>query len=112
MDIRVRENSDIVIIDIDGILTSYESKKIDEIVSENVLKNRNKIIINLDNVSHIDSSGMETLVSIKNNLVDRKGNLCLVNPNNSIKKILDLTKLTKQFSIFSIEDDAVNYFSN
>ena len=60
------------------------------------------ILLNLDNISYIDSSGIGELVSAFTSVKKSGGELKLL---NLTKKVHDLLQITKLYTVFDIKDD-------
>jgi anti-sigma B factor antagonist len=110
MEIKRREVGDIVIFDINGEIDLYNAPEIKEKIKEEMNKNKVNIIINLDKVTYIDSSGIGVLISSLSNLKKVGGGLKLINVYASVRKVFELTKLTSFFDIYDSETDALNAF--
>jgi anti-sigma B factor antagonist len=110
MEINRRENGDIVIFDINGEIDLYNAPEIKDKIKEEMNKNKVNIIINLDKVSYIDSSGIGVLISSLSNLKKVGGALKLINVYASVRKVFELTKLTSFFDIYDSESDALAAF--
>jgi len=110
MDLYSRSINKITIIDIVGEVNIYNATNIKELVLKKVENGENKIIINLERVNYIDSSGIGTLISCNSILSQKKGALIIENVNESIKKIFKLTQLDSILNIASNEEDAINFF--
>jgi anti-sigma B factor antagonist len=67
-------------------------------------------VLNLKDVSDIDSTGLGTLVFGLARLRRAGGSLALVNPNKSHMELFLLTKLAIAFEFFNDEHDAVDSF--
>ena len=67
-----------------------------------------KIIVNLERVTYIDSSGLATLVEILKKTRSQGGSLGLAGMSDKVKSLFEITKLDKLFSIFSSQDEAVS----
>ena len=107
MDITRRESGNIVLLDINGEIDLYNAPEIKDIISGLIEEQKYSIIINLDKVSYIDSSGIGALISSLSNLKKYQGGLKIINVAGSVKKVFELTKLTSFFEIFDNEADAV-----
>jgi len=110
MEIHRREAGDVVIFDINGEIDLYNAPEIKEKIKEEMNKNKVNIVINLDKVSYIDSSGIGVLISSLSNLKKVGGALKLINVYASVRKVFELTKLTSFFDIYDNEDDALAAF--
>ncbi len=110
MEINRRESGDIVIFDITGEIDLYNAPEIKEKIKDEMNKNKVNIIINLDKVTYIDSSGIGVLISSLSNLKKVGGALKLINVYASVRKVFELTKLTSFFDIYDSEADAIASF--
>ncbi|MFC1570424.1 STAS domain-containing protein [Candidatus Omnitrophota bacterium] len=71
---------------------------------------KDKIVINLKEVSYVDSSGLATLVEILKNMRAYGGKLKLTNLSDKVRGLFEITKLDKLFDIVADEDSAVGSF--
>ena len=72
-----------------------------------VAQGSNKIIVNLDGVDFLDSTGLGVLVGALKRVRSNDGDLYLVCTQPRIRKVFEVTGLTKVFSLFDTVDDAV-----
>lgn len=72
--------------------------------------NKNKIIVNMQNISYIDSSGLWALFEGHKKTEQNNGKLVLLNPHPDVKRVLDITKMSKKIDIFSEEKKAIESF--
>jgi anti-sigma B factor antagonist len=110
MEIYRREVGDVVIFDINGEIDLYNAPEIKEKIKDEMNKNKVNVVINLDRVSYIDSSGIGVLISSLSNLKKIGGALKLINVYASVRKVFELTKLTSFFDIYDNESDALIAF--
>ncbi len=110
MQINARLIDNVVIIDILGEIDLYNSPKIKDVLSENVKNNHKNVIINLGDVTYIDSSGIGTLIFCRTFLNQNSGSLKIIKVKDSVKRIFELTKLNSFFTIFDSESEAINSF--
>ncbi len=110
MEITQRERDAIVILDIQGEIDLYNAPEIKDTIQKLIEEQKYNIIINLEKVSYIDSSGIGALISSLSNLKKYQGSLKIINVYASVKKVFELTKLTSFFEIFDSEDEAVSKF--
>jgi anti-sigma B factor antagonist len=106
-----RESEGIVILDLKGPLTSgHGDLELRDRLSVLHQSGNINIVLNLKDVSHIDSTGLGTLVFGLARLQKAGGRLALVNVNRSHLKLFLLTKLALAFEFFHDEHDAVDSF--
>ena len=68
------------------------------------------VLVNLENVSTIDSSGIGELVSAYTTVTNRGGKLKLANLPPKVQDILQITQLVTVFDVFSDEEEALASF--
>ena len=69
------------------------------------------ILLNLGDVSYVDSSGIGELVSLFTTVSNQGGQLKLLNSTKKLKELLAITKLLTVFDSEENEEDALTYFS-
>jgi anti-sigma B factor antagonist len=67
-----------------------------------------RLVINLTEVTYMDSSGIGTLVEVFRRVNGYQGKLVLCGLNERVRSVFEITKLDKFFSIHSTEDEALN----
>lgn len=98
------------IVDVEGEVDVYTSMELKKELNKLVDDGNKKIMINLERVTYMDSSGLGILVAILKRLKKEKGSMKIVKLTPSIKKIFELTRLTKFFDIFETEEEAEKTF--
>ena len=110
MEISQREKDGITILDIQGEIDLYNAPEIKDIIQKLIEAQKYNVIINLEKVSYIDSSGIGALISSLSNLKKYQGGLKIINVCASVKKVFELTKLTSFFEIYESEGEALAKF--
>ncbi len=72
--------------------------------------NQNNLIIDLENVTYLNSTALGVLISAHANFVKRNGKIILCNVSKSIENIFVITKLTLVFTITDSLADAKKLF--
>ena len=107
-----RQVDGITIVDLSGRITLGEGSVIlRDTVRDLVGKGSKKILLNLGDVTYIDSSGIGELVSAFTTVRNQGGELKLL---NLTKKVHDLLQITKLYTVFDVKDDeaaAISSFS-
>ncbi|MGM0602080.1 MAG: STAS domain-containing protein [Bacillota bacterium] len=83
-------------------------EKSKELISKNNVEN---LIIDLSSVPYLDSSGIGFVLSIFKFMRDKKGKLILLNPNDKVKRVLEVTKIDTIIKIFYEKEKAVEELS-
>ena len=112
MKASTRQVDGIIIVDLSGRITLGEgSVVLRDTIRDVVAAGNKKILLNLGDVTYIDSSGIGELVSSFTSVRNQGGELKLL---NLTKKVHDLLQITKLYTVFDIKDDeaqAVGSFS-
>jgi anti-sigma B factor antagonist len=113
LNITERRNDLIVILDLEGnIRLGDGSAELHEALRLLVEKGNRKILINLADVSHIDSSGLGELVSAYTTLRNAGGELKLLNLSNRVHELMTMTKLLTVFDVYENEPEAIQSFND
>ena len=98
-----RQMDGVTIVDMSGRITLGEGSVIlRDTIRDLVGKGQKKILLNLGDVTYIDSSGIGELVSAFTSVRNQGGELKLL---NLTKKVHDLLQITKLYTVFDIKDD-------
>ena len=101
--LSLRQVGDVTVIDAVGRITLVEgSSSFRDTIKDLVSKGNKKMLLNLAEVSYIDSSGIGELVSGFTTVSNAGGSLKLL---NLTKRIQDLLQITKLYTIFEVFDD-------
>ena len=82
-----------------------------ESVEEELSKGKIKLILQLKNVSYVDSSGLGAIFDSYKQVVEKDGQLKILNPNIDVKRVLDITKISKKIDIYNNEEEALKSFN-
>ena len=99
MELKIRRGGDVYIIDVNGEMDLYNSYKLKELVMRMLEKKVLSFIINLEDVDYIDSSGIGALIYICSTIRKKNLDFMIANIHGSVKKVIELTKLTGYFPI-------------
>jgi anti-sigma B factor antagonist len=107
-----RESGEVTIVDIAGSVTLGQgSNSLRDKLSELIARSRKKLLLNMTEVSYIDSSGIRELLSAYNALSKIGGQIKLLNPTQRVKDLLKITRLHTVFEVFDDETTAVGSFN-
>ena len=111
--VGVREVDGVTIVDLGGRITlgDTSSGKLRETIREILTRGAKKIVLNLGDVSYIDSSGLGELVSSYTTASNQGGKVKLLNLQKKVQDLLQITKLYTVFDTYEDEADAVLSFS-
>ena len=113
MEISERKSGDVVIVDVSGRITLADGGDtvLRDKVRSLVQQGHKKLLLNLGNVSYVDSAGLGELVQSYATVNKNGGALKLLNVTRRIKDLLSITKLLTVFDTFDNEAEAVRSFS-
>jgi anti-sigma B factor antagonist len=107
-----RETDGVTVLEIEGrIVLGEESNSFREKVKSLLAAGKKKIVLNLSNVSYIDSAGLGTLVATFHSARSQGAILKLANLGSKFKEVLQVTKLMTVFDTYDNEGLAVKSFS-
>ena len=107
MELKIRKNGEVYIIDVNGEMDLYNSYKLKELVMKMLEKNVKSFVINLEQVDYIDSSGIGALIYICSTIKKMNLKLYISNVHGSEKKVIELTKLMGYFPIANSVEEAL-----
>ena len=111
MDINLRANGKVTIFDLQGNLTIGAAEEtLRQRVEQLVTDNQKYLLINLENVPMIDSSGIGSLVKSFTHAKNKGGKLKLLKPTRLARQLLSITGLLSVFETFDDEATAVASF--
>ncbi len=105
MRVKTTEANGITVSAVEGeinITTSPDLKKSFESIKTN------KVVIDMQNVAYIDSSGLATLVELLKKVKQKGGNLSLSQVSEKVKSLFEITKLDRLFSIYPSNEAAID----
>jgi len=108
LSIASREVDGVTVLDLSGRITLGEgSVQLREAIRDLIGKGQKTILLNLGDVSYIDSSGLGELVSAFTTSKNQGAALKLLNLTKKVKDVLQLTKLYTVFDIYDDEATAI-----
>ena len=109
--IEKRKKGDVIILDVVGDLTiGSNDQAFKELVSDLVSRKQNKIVVNLEGVEFMDSSGVGAIVKSYTTVMNTGGRLKLLQPGRMIRQTLKSTGLLGIFEVFDDEAAAISSF--
>jgi len=108
LNIQTRQEGNSSIVTIQGKVNFEVTAQLRDVIRDTVTTQQPKLlVINLEGVNFIDSSGLGLLVAARNSVDKNSGKLHLCALPPQVKKTFDQTNLTNYFSIFATEQDAL-----
>jgi anti-anti-sigma factor len=111
MEINVRHSGGVSILEVHGRLTIGEpSEQLHDALNSVIHAGANKVIVVLNGIPQIDSSGISTLVRISIKLAREGGVLRLVCGPGRVRDALTVTRLVEAIPTFESESAALSNF--
>ena len=107
---HVKEVNSVPVIGLSGEMDVRTAGRLWDPVLLLLNKGADKIVINLDNVQYVDSSGLGTMVGVLKRMTEQNCKLCVVSSNPLINKVLEITGLGSIFNIKANDTDAISCF--
>ncbi len=105
LSISTRLVDGVAVIDLFGRLQLGEAtSKLRDVVNELLRDGYKKQLLNMENVLHIDSSGIGELMGCYTSVKGQGGELKLLHLNKNVRNLLEVTRL---YTIFDAHDDLV-----
>jgi anti-sigma B factor antagonist len=104
--IDVRDQDSHAVVDVKGEIDVYTAPKLREKLIELVSEGSYNVVVNLEGVDFLDSTGLGVLVGALKRVKAHDGTLSLVCTQDKILKIFKITGLTKVFPIHDSVDEA------
>jgi len=107
--IRLRENNNISILDVDGKIDINSSDLI-EMIGWLVNSGKINVIVNMENVEMVDYNGLSILAIAYKNILNHKGNIKFAHVPLAAIELLKIVKLETVFEIYEDEETAIESF--
>jgi anti-sigma B factor antagonist len=110
--INVRESVNVVILDLSGRITiGEEASLLRDTIKDHLDRGDKNILLNLAEVSYIDSTGLGQFVGSFATVTSRGGQLKLLNLQTKLQELMQITKLITVFDTYTNESAAVRSFA-
>ena len=105
MDVKLVDREGVAVFQVEGEINISTSPDLKKQFEKQSLK---KIVVDLEKVSYIDSSGLATLVEILKRTKLQGGSLGLAGLSDKVRSLFEITKLDKLFQVSRTQDEAVS----
>jgi len=110
--LSTRQVGDVTVVDAVGRMTLGEgASTFRDTIRDLASSSHKKVLLNLGEVSYIDSSGIGEMVAGFATVTNQGGSMKLLNLTKRVKDLLQITKLYTVFEVFDDEATAVRSFS-
>jgi anti-sigma B factor antagonist len=107
-----REVDGVSVVALDGrIVLGEESNALREKVKSLIADGKTKVVLNMANITFIDSAGLGTLVAAHHSAKSQGAALKLAHLGSKFQEVLQITKLLTVFDVYNSEAEAVASFA-
>lgn len=110
MTITERQAGSVVVLDLGGRLTSDSTGRLKDKVASLLFQDQKQILINLAELSYMDSAGLGEMVAAHSSASRQGGRIKLTNVGKRIEDLLVLTRLLTVFDVHDTEEEALSAF--
>jgi anti-sigma B factor antagonist len=107
---KIKMAGDVTVCSLIGEININTSPDLRKVFDELITKKATRVILDLKDVSYIDSSGLATLIEMLRRMKKYEGKLRLCNLSDKVRSLFEITKLTKLFEMFNNEEEALKGF--
>jgi len=111
MKINTQNYNDVTVIELQGELDADIAEPLKDAVGETVAAGRKRIVMDMSNISGIDSQGLELLLWIRQSCRQSRTQLKLAGLDETLEKILEITGLQTEFDRHAELAEAVKSFA-
>lgn len=110
MYLKFRNYKDVLIVDFVGEVDHHYASEIKVKVDYKIERERiSKVILNFEDVTFMDSSGIGTVVGRYKKMKARDGYLCIANIKSTVKRVFELSGLFKIIDTYEDVEEALKY---
>jgi anti-anti-sigma factor len=96
MKLRFEDHDRISIVSLGGELTADSIDAFRRSITERIGRGTRDFVLQSDEMTFIDSAGLETLLWLQETVAEKLGQVRLVAPQENVRKILEITRLEHQ----------------
>ena len=110
--INERRIEDVTVLDLKGrIRITGRARGLHHSIRSLVEEGKTRILLNLSQVTHIDSSGLDELVASCVTAGNQGGKIKLLHPTEQMRQVISTANLAAPFDIYNNEYDAIASFN-
>ena len=111
MKINTQNYSDVTVLELQGEFDADLAEPLKDTVAEAMAAGRKRVVMDMSNVSGIDSQGLELLLWVRQSCRQSRTQLKLAGLDETLEKILEITGLQTEFDRHAELAEAVKSFA-
>ena len=110
IDISSRDENGVQVVEIEGKLNTGASPDADKFLTRLIEEGATKILLNLEYLDFIASTGLRVILATGKKLVGVGGKLVICNPNLMVMDVLKMSGFSQMFNVFESEEEGLGSF--
>ncbi len=111
LEVQTRQvDSGVTVLAPSGRLDVAGAPTLKEAVSEAVTKGSPRVVIDMEGVTFVDSTGLGSVIAALKQIRSKEGELRLAAPNQQVRVVLELTTLDRVFPYYATVEEALTGF--
>jgi len=106
MSVRRTQEGDTVVLGVEGQLIAGNRQQLREAVTAEIDRGARKFVIDFADTGYVDSAGLGALVSLSKRIREAEGSLRLINLNEDLRTLFELTRLDTLFALGKPDESA------
>jgi len=111
IDVSSRQAGTAQLIDVNGEIDLYTSSVVQDCIQTLIDQGHTRLIVDLDGVSYLDSTGLGLLMKVALKLQETGGRLAVLCASAKVLRVLGLLGLTESLPVYAAEAEAVASFA-
>lgn len=110
MHVHWKKHDEALEVGLKGELDADNVEELNRFFQEGEGAGASRIVLDLSELAYVDSSGLGAFVRLMKEARGRGGDVRLVGPTNEVKKVLELTRLSRVFDVRETVSEAIERF--
>ena len=110
MEISIRKESGIAIIEMEGKLDTQTAPDAEKSLAELIDEGSSKLLVNFEKLDYVSSAGLRVLLATAKRLNANQGEMRLCAFNGVVRDVFEISGFAKIFNIFADEAEALDNF--
>lgn len=107
MNLQCHGHGAIALVDLPARMVMADAPELRDALKSLIDGGRTRLVLNLQPVEFVDSSGLSVLVSALKAVQAQDGEVVLLSPNDGVRSLIELTRLHQVFEIFEDRQAAI-----
>ncbi len=109
---HTEQRGNVAVIRIDGDVDLYSSPQLRKEILKLVAGPEARLLVNLDAVTYMDSSGLATLIEGLQHINRNNGRMAVTGLRDAVKEVFELTRLDTVFTIYADPESAMEWMAS